>query len=284
MGDTARQIWFIIFGVVLFLGLVFAVGFSAISFAQAQTYSSFRSLYSDAAVDSSKVFASDMNMTKRVDFTSLPDDVVGWIYAPGTRLDAPLVQEESVASSFYLTHDIDRNLNFLGAVAEAGQVNGESGGYRLITASSLGAFASLSDEFATLDDACAHPYLYEYRADSVTRWRVWAASSVDVRQVISEYPVPLASDRYAGVLKTIEGGAAYEIGQMPSVFEQALVVATAASIGSFGEFMLVYVPDVYVDFTTEEVTSASSGYVPYGWMNRCTAARNEISNAVASQR
>lgn len=45
---------------------------------------------------------------------SVNPDIVGWVTVPGTSVDFPIVQAHKNSATFYLTHDIYRNWNYLG--------------------------------------------------------------------------------------------------------------------------------------------------------------------------
>lgn len=186
-------------------------------------------------------------MNRRVDFNelkSINEDVVAWLYVPGTHIDEPVMQEPAVNEYMYLNRNIYGEWNSSGSIFIPKTPGDTEDAHILMYGHNMSngksGFSELSD-YKSESYRNDYPYVYVYYPDRVEQWSVYAA--VDTKETDPVYTIPytLGSASYQELLDHFQNDAIYTSGLAPTVNDKTLVLSTCdgRSSGSDERFYIV---------------------------------------------
>lgn len=205
----------------------------------------------DAAPES-EYPSGDVHLLRTIDWDALHainPDICAWIYIPGTVIDFPVLQEQTVGKTFYLNHDYRKRFSYNGSIltpAIPGDVPDAHTllfGHHMVNKSVV--FGSLPTTFNRKAFADAHPYMYLYYPDRTERWQVWCAVDGHSDNPVYEIPYELGSDDYNGLLSDIDARKRYGCMDRPNQDTRITVLSTCnGRSGGKVRFYVAYVPSI----------------------------------------
>lgn len=192
----------------------------------------------------------DVHLLREIDWDALKainPDICAWLYIPGTVIDFPVLQEQTVGKSYYLNHDYRKRFSYNGSILTP-KIPGDVPdahtllfGHHMVNKSVV--FGSLPTTFNRKAFAEAHPYMYLYYPDRTERWQVWCAVDGNADNKVYEIPYELGSADYDGLIGDIASRTKYTCTERPNQDIRITVLSTCnGRAGGKVRFYVVYVP------------------------------------------
>ncbi len=167
----------------------------------------------------------------QVDLASLRvlnNDVVGWIYGPGTKINYPIVQGED--NSFYLTHMFDGKENKCGSIfmdslnnADFSNTNSILHGHHMKNGSM---FASLA-QYESQEYYDSHPVLWLVTSEKSYLVEVFTGFVTDTDSDVWQIEFAAKED-YKSWLDSMKKNSMFACDAMPGAEDQILTLATCS--------------------------------------------------------
>lgn len=234
----------------------------------------------------------DENLLRRIDFNKLwqtNTDAKRWLFVPGTKIDAPVMNENKVGSYFYDLRGFDKHWNNCGSFLVPKAPPDSKGneiddghlfilGHRMNSYNGEWQFSNLPTRWGTKDGADAHPYVYVYYKDHAERYRVWTAIDARPSDMIYDIPTEIGSKDYDNVLKHTRAMSRYETDVLTDKNIRTLYMSTCnqTNRGSWIRFVLVSVQDATYDYQTGEYIDISDKHKENLWKDKFVKQRLEL--------
>ena len=187
-------------------------------------------------------------------------DVLCWVYAPGTQINYPVMQEQVFDEAFYLNHNIYKVSQKSGAIFTPAQLQNNTKdmhlllyGHHMKSGSMFGSLTKYKDpKFCE-----ANPYIYLYYPDRTEKWQIWTAEQVKSTDKVYIIPYSYGSVEYDELLRNMEKNSIYKTDLFGvDAVTETLVLSTCdhSANGAAGRFI---VGAVMVDSV-----KPGNGYVP----------------------
>ena len=158
-------------------------------------------------------------------------DVKCWIYIPGTNIDYPVLQEQTMGEFFYLNHDIYKNYSYMGCILCCKEPEGWDDkeahlvfyGHKMLGKQMFGNL----DLYKSADFGNSNPYVYVYYPDRTERWSVWSTFHTDKDDMIYEMPYEIGTVGYKDLIDHIDSNKLYKTQSgTPDELENTLTLST----------------------------------------------------------
>lgn len=184
-------------------------------------------------------------------------DVAVWLYAPGTFLDAPVVQEREEGVYWYSQRNLDGAWDGVGTLlmpAPALRGNGTKApdalsrilGHHVFGSGGQLGFTALHDTWGSHDDALGHPHCFAYLPDgTVIRYRVAAAWESDGNDPVYAYPITPGGDQHAALIEyAMQAG--WHDGTL-AMDRPLMAMATCADLSGTRRTIILWQADMILD-------------------------------------
>ena len=252
----------------------------------------------EPARDDAERFGIDENLLRRIDFNSLiaeNADATRWMYVPGTKIDAPVMQERTVNQYFYNLKGLNKTYNGCGAFLVPAEPKNEDGslpddarllilGHRMNSYNGEWQFSNLPTRWGTVQGASDYPYVYIYYPDHSERWRVWAGLDAWESDEIYDIPYELGSDKYGEMIQHVAANARYSVGDTPDKNTRILMMSTCnrPNGGALMRFVLVSVPDAAYYYDSGTYVDKDDERAYNAWAKAVDATRKAQIDAVST--
>ena len=152
-----------------------------------ETQESYEKLKEQVAVD------ADDPMFRKIDFAAaqaVNPDVYAWIWIPGTNVDYPVLQSETVDDAYYLNHTIEKKEGLPGTIYTE-KYNGKefSSPVTVVYGHNMKNGSMFADLHKFEDKAFfdANPYVYIYTPERTLKYHIFAATPFDDRYLLGSY-------------------------------------------------------------------------------------------------
>lgn len=214
------------------------------------------------------VEAFDKNLLRRINFSKLwqiNDAAKRWMFVPGTKINAPVLNEPNVGSYFYDLRGLNKRRNRCGSFLVPKAPTDSDGnevddghlfilGHRMNNYNGEWQFSNLPTRWGTKDGANEYPYVYIYYPDHAERWKVWMALDARGSDMIYDIPTKIGSDDYEAMLKHAQSISRYQTDVVVDKDTHTLFMSTCNRPRgrAWIRFVLVSVPDAnyYYDSQT----------------------------------
>lgn len=233
--------------------------------------------------------AFDENLLRRIDFNKLwqtNGDAQRWMFVPGTKIDAPVLNEPNVGSYFYDLRGFDKRRNNCGSFLVPKAPTDSDGkevddghlfilGHRMNSYNGEWQFSNLPTRWATKDGADKHPYVYIYYPDHAERWKVWMALDARGSDMIYDIPKRIGSDEYEAMLKHAQSLSRYQTDVTVDKNMHTLFMSTCnrPNGGAWIRFVLVSVPDANYYYDSQTYIDKSDSHRENLWKKGLAASR-----------
>lgn len=231
----------------------------------------------------------DENLLRRIDFNKLwqtNGDAKRWMFVPGTKIDAPVVNEPRVGSYFYDLRGLNKRPNNCGSFLVPKAPTDSEGkevddghlfilGHRMNNYNGEWQFSNLPTRWGTKDGADKHPYVYIYYPDHAERWKVWMALDARGSDMIYDIPKRIGSDEYEAMLKHAQSLSRYQTDVTVDKNTHTLFMSTCnrPNGGAWIRFVLVSVPDANYYYDSQTYVDMSDSHKERIWKKNLAEAR-----------
>lgn len=167
--------------------------------------------YEFEASSGQAVYKPDDALYKAVDLAALQalnPNVSGYIYIPGTRIDYPILKEQSVKDYFYIDHNIYNRPDKYGSVFELSdeERGGPDSPVNWIFGHHMSSGSMFSDLYKFLEDGLAGTPVYIYRDGYRCEYQAFAACTVDMDDLVYDFDgYERGSEDYRALLERMCG-------------------------------------------------------------------------------
>lgn len=233
--------------------------------------------------------AFDKNLLRRVDFKTLwqtNDAAQRWMFVPGTKIDAPVLNEPNVGSYFYNLRGFNKRRNSCGSFLVPKAPTDSNGkevddghlfilGHRMNNYNGEWQFSNLPTRWATKAGAEKHPYVYIYYPDHAERWKVWMALDARGTDMIYDIPTKIGSDDYEAMLKHAQNISRYQTDVVVDKNTHTLFMSTCnnPSGRAWIRFVLVSVPDANYYYDSQTYIDMSDSHKENIWKKALAESR-----------
>ena len=184
-----------------------------------------------------------------IDFVALSNmsngEVFGWLNVPGTVIDYPVMQEQTVGEYQYLWTGIDGRWNGCGSLFVPAKVGNVKDAHTLIFGHQMATktmFGSLRANFYSYDAAMNNPTAYLYKKDHAERYDIALAATVDMHDDVYQTPYTRNSKDYADMIAHLRDIANYTTNVRLDESRELLVLSTCrAEVSDSARFIAVFV-------------------------------------------
>lgn len=239
--------------------------------------------------------AFDENLLRRIDFNALwqtNDDAKRWMFVPGTKIDAPVLDEPNVGSYFYNLRGLNKRRNNCGSFLIPKAPTDSKGnavddghlfilGHRMNNYNGEWQFSKLPIRWGTKEGADKHPYVYIYYPDHAERWKVWMALDAWGTDMIYDIPTKIGSDDYEAMLKHAQSISRYQADVTVDKDVHTLFMSTCNRPhgGAQMRFVLVSVPDANYYYDSKTYVDMSDSHKENIWRKGLAELRTkELDN------
>ena len=233
--------------------------------------------------------AFDENLLRRIDFDTLwqtNDDAQRWMFVPGTKIDAPVLNEPNVGSYFYNLRGLNKRRNYCGSFLVPKAPTDSKGnevddghlfilGHRMNNYNGEWQFSKLPTRWGTKEGADKHPYIYIYYPDHAERWKVWMALDAWSTDMIYDIPTKIGSDDYEAMLKHAQSISRYQEDVTVDKDTHTLFMSTCnrPNGGVWMRFVLVSVPDANYYYDSKTYIDMSDSHKENVWKKGLAESR-----------
>lgn len=196
--------------------------------------------YDLTAVSGQAVYKPDDALYKAVDLAALQalnPNVSGYIYIPGTRIDYPILKEQSAKDYFYIDHNIYNRPDKYGSVFELSdeERGGADAPVTWIFGHHMASGSMFSDLYKFLDEGFGSTPVYIYRDGYRCEYQAFAACTVDMDDLVYDFDgYELGSEEYGALLERMAASSRLQGGTAEAPGADAGVTVLSTCYGGAG--------------------------------------------------
>lgn len=161
---------------------------------------------------------------------AMNEDLVGWIYIPGTKIHYPIVQGDD--NDYYLTHTFDKSRNSCGAIfmdinnqADFSSDNTLLHGHNMKNKTMFGTLRYYSEKSYWEE----HPYIWIIKENTVAKYEIFSTGRTEAGSDV--YTLEFASEKSFQdyIVQRSKTGADYDTGVEVTTKDKLLTLSTCTS-------------------------------------------------------